>query len=1018
MNLATAPSRASARPYLLGGRIDVSWSNPPASASGPGQAQVGARVMRRERTYSLGPDDGHIVYDGPVVDRVTDSGLTPGTRYYYTIFVYDGSRYLTGDGARVNALATGYGRLPGELYALLPAVHQREDTGLRPDEIAALPAEVAARLAGLPPELAAAGQLRRFLEAALAPLAAARSNAEALPQLRDLEFAAPEFLPLLAGFLDAPIDQTLPVHLERGELRAAPPLLRMTGTVAALRSAVARYSGWQARVTEYAQNIARSNDAAQCAVFALRTAESVWVGADDAAPELGFGPGNTSSAGTGTAPAVLSGSIPGPFRLRAGMELSVRVDGLLPVTVRFTEGDAENLAAATTGELVEVLTRLLPEAGARSLPDGRLQLRSPGGAPASTVTITPSDGSPITLQGAVRGRIAVADFGSPYGVRVGYEVDDGAGGRRLTGLALHDGVRGDPFALLPRGPAAQGQPALVALPPAAAGSSPRAMLVWVADPGTDHARLRWLIGTVTAPGPAVLTGERAGRLAVPDGSWLVLRNGRGQRRGVRFVAADWADPAGATPAEAVSALQARLAGFASARVAPGGRVQLVSSGTGPAERLDVDPDLSSAAAALGLTGSAASARGSANDTIEWVAGPDPDGNSTIATVPAGWLADPAAALDPAGGVTVAYARHDGQRWQVRTVRWDGTAWSGDTLLPDDIGSAGGAREPTLAVVQNELWAAWSGREDAAAPWTLRFSVRQAGGWSSPAALLPAPVPAAIPGPDPDRAPLLAGDRQPALLTTAAAQPTVVFASDRGGSAALWTAPAGTDPTPVTSGPAADGWPALMRIDGDTWLLFRSDRNVAPARAGRGRGQDTGTLRRRAGTVTPVPRDLGRIRGAGGWGDLLAYTPQRPEGESPGRPLTDLDRYTRGTVGLHLTQAASGPLDAATAARLRVILRRVVPITVRVLVHLASPVLIEEVYSPDADLQESHRDRYPEIEHLAPVTETSTIRGIGWAVLRSATPSTPPPADPEAGGVAADPNDRTTLRRRTQAPPLE
>jgi len=83
---------------------------------------------------------------------------------------------------------------------------------------------------------------------------------------------------------------------------------------------------------------------------------------------------------------------------------------------------------------------------------------------------------------------------------------------------------------------------------------------------------------------------------------------------------------------------------------------------------------------------------------------------------------------------------------VRSVHWDGTAWSGDTLLPDDTGSAGGAREPTLAAVQNELWAAWSGREDAAAPWTLRFSVRQAGGWSGPAALVPAPVPAAIPGP--------------------------------------------------------------------------------------------------------------------------------------------------------------------------------------------------------------------------------------------------------------------------------
>ena len=230
--------------------------------------------------------------------------------------------------------------------------------------------------------------------------------------------------------------------------------------------------------------------------------------------------------------------------------------------------------------------------------------------------------------------------------------------------------------------------------------------------------------------------------------------------------------------------------------------------------------------------------------------------------------------------------------------------------------------------------------------------------------------------------------------------------------------AGAAPTPVTSGPAADSWPTLMRMDGAAWLLFRSDRNIAPARAGHGRGQDTGTLRRRAGTVTPVPRDARRTRGAGDWGDLLAYTPDRPEGESQSRPLTDLDRYTRGTVGLHLTQVAAGPLDVATAARLRVILRRLVPITVRVLVHLAPPVLIEEVYRPDADLRESHRDRYPEVEYLAPATETSTVHGVGWAELRSATPSIPPPADPAAGGVAADPANLTSLRRRTHAPPLE
>ena len=75
----------------------------------------------------------------------------------------------------------------------------------------------------------------------------------------------------------------------------------MTGTVAGLRSAVARYSGWQARVTEYTQSVARSNDAAQCAVFALRTAESERVEAATRRPNrLGRG---TRQARHQTAPA-------------------------------------------------------------------------------------------------------------------------------------------------------------------------------------------------------------------------------------------------------------------------------------------------------------------------------------------------------------------------------------------------------------------------------------------------------------------------------------------------------------------------------------------------------------------------------------------------------------------------------------------------------------------------------------------------------------------------------------------
>jgi hypothetical protein len=43
---------------------------------------------------------------------------------------------------------------------------------------------------------------------------------------------------------------------------------------------------------------------------------------------------------------------------------------------------------------------------------------------------------------------------------------------------------------------------------------------------------------------------------------------------------------------------------------------------------------------------------------------------------------------------------------------------------------------------------------------------------------------------------------------------------------------------------------------------------------------------------------------------------------------------------------------------------------------------------------------------------------GWGVIGSALLSTPPPAAPEATGVAGDPADLTSLRWRTYHPPLQ
>ena len=994
--MAAAPADARARPYLLGSRITLEWTNPPASAFAGGPPQSGVRVVRRERAFPLAPDDGELVYDGPVVASVTDDHLEPGTRYYYTVFAHDGAQYLTSDDARAQALATGYPDLPERLYRMLPAVHQRDDRPLRPDEVAALPAPVAAALAALPLGLRGTGPLRRFLEAALAPLALARSTAEGLRQLRNVELVPPPFLPLAGSFVDLTTDRSLPLARQRSELRDAARLLRTTGTVPHLRATVTRTTRWQARVAEYVQNIAREGAAAQGNLFARRPGTPWWTAADDVSAVLGFGPGNTTATGSGLAAAVLAGTVPGPFALRAGTELSTAVDGMLPVTVRLTAADAVDLAAATAAEVAAVLDRRMPEVSAVARADGRLELRSPGGVPSSTLTVERPEATLVSLEGAPRGRLAVAGFASPFGTRVAHaETVDGV--PRLRCRALRAGSWCPSSALLgePARPVVpQADPALVALPPAVAGDPPRCLAVWVERPGTASARLRWARGVLRRPRPAVLVGERSSPLGVADGSWLVLRDGRGRRRGARLVAADFAVPSAPTAAEVVAVLSARLGGFALVDVAPGGRVRLTSPTEGDDAVLTVDLADSTAAGALGFDVASGSARGRWDDEIDW--GPVQD----VAGL--AWLAEPAVVAVAGGGAVLAYARHDGGSWQVRVVTWDGAVWSGDTLLS---AAGAGAREPSVAVDGGgRVWVAWAGRAAAGQPWTLRRRSRDpvTGTWDAEAALVPG-------GPGP------AGDREPALDAAGGGTPAVVFRSDRAGGSHLWRAVPPAPPQQLTSGAAADSWPALVAAPGGPWLLHRSDRSVPLAAAGRGGGADTGTLRRYAGSVTIVPGDLARLNGRGGWDDLLAYTPHRPQGATWQAPLRDDEPYTRGAVGLYLTQVASGPLDVATADRLRSVLPRIVPANVRVLVRLAPGIDVEELYPAGADLMDEFADVHPDIDYLGAVTETTAVT-TGWSLLRAAVLSVPAPADPEAGGSSAEAADLTSLRSRTWSPP--
>jgi phage tail-like protein len=1021
-----APTRARAVPSLLGRGVELNWTNPPVSAF-DGGFLVGTRVVRRERTFPMDPDDGDLVYDesGPVVHELTDTSLTPLTRYYYTIFAYDGADYHAGEGSRASALATDDYGLAERLYRLLPAIHQREDRPLRPDEVRALDPAVQERLRVLPPELRGAGQLRRYMAAATAPLALMRSTAEGLRQLRDIDRVPPEYLPLMAAFLDWRTDRTLPVYRQRNEIRAAPTLYRGVGTVPSLRSIVTRYTGWQVKVAEYAQHITCSHHAPQQNLFALRETAAGWLAAHDAADLLGFAPPN-SGAGLPT----ITGTIAGPFTLSPGMELTVSTDGAGPVTARFAATDAVNLAAATTAEVAAALNRQFQDLTATALPNGRLKLD----AHAGTLRVEAAETSLVTLDGAPRGRLTVVPDGTSS-FRVFHAVsdplgpvDDRAARRAVSGHAFPRppvpgelGVPVNDFTTSPYLPAAPvghiqvkpyrggqwgdsvalftgGEPAAAALP-AAAGQPGRIVLTWVERPGTSDAQIRYAIGTANQPTPAVLTGDRGTPFAIPHGSFLMLRDAAGRAFAAQFAATDFTDPNAPSITDVVAVINARLSGIVTAAPAPGGALRLTSLGTGGDARLTVDLVASTAAAALGFGTGNSTASGDWGDRIDW--GPV----QTLTAVSPGRIADLAATADGAA-VQLAYARHDGQAWQVRTIRFDGSAWSGDEALTSGPLSS---REPSLGCdPDGRIWVVWARQGSVGgAAWSLRQRNRPAGGaWSAEAALTA--VPAAT----------TAGDREPGLTVRSGQTPRVFFRSDRAGGADLWSIPIGGTVAEVTAGAAGDTWPAPVTVGGVQWLLHRSDRSVGHGGVGSGPFQDAGTLRRYAGSTTVVVSDIDRLRRLRAWDDLVSYTSHRPAGETTADPLRDDEVYTRGTVGLYLTQAASGLLDESMAARLRAVLRRFVPLNVRVVVWLAPRADLEYVYTAAADLIDTYADKHPDIDHLGAPGDTAAVLLPGWGAIGSALLSTPPPPAPEATGVTADPADLTSLRWRTHHPPLQ
>ncbi|MBD1836295.1 hypothetical protein H6F61_27335 [Cyanobacteria bacterium FACHB-472] len=262
----------TATPHPAGNRIVLHWHNPTPSQ------YPGVRVVRREETHPITPNDGMVVAEGEGLETAEDWGLKGETVYYYTLFPYSVSpfQYYFDPHNRTAAMATAPYNTAGQMYDLLPGIYHRYDT-VTPNRV---PAEVVLFIvlllatAGLsrllllllrnyPPVIALEdwqrGQLRRFLDLPGGQLDQLYSFATVLLNTYNLDRADGRLLPLLAEWIGWQTNYRLEIAKQRNEIRYAPYLYQTMGLIPTLEATVKRIIGWESRTKEFVHNVFRSN---------------------------------------------------------------------------------------------------------------------------------------------------------------------------------------------------------------------------------------------------------------------------------------------------------------------------------------------------------------------------------------------------------------------------------------------------------------------------------------------------------------------------------------------------------------------------------------------------------------------------------------------------------------------------------------------------------------------------------------------------------------------------------------
>ena len=730
---------------LIGRRIWLSWDYSLAPLETPGDVPD-VTLRRKQRDFGfppLEPNDPYLIFDSaafppapvPGVQIVTDMAdeetFEEGLRierqtvsvaavtdnvplevqrhvrsvYYDTTNVavrvrtevldafeleaYTPSYYELDDGSALNpetikqyrsiAVAGDVHRLNRWLWQTLPDIYRAHDTQLLPPS---------AHVPGVPETTRTGGQLRRFIDMFGMGFDMLRNSAQSLSGLRNLDETPPDLLKLLGHTIGWAPSTQIPLPQQRNEIHTATRLFDVLGTVQSLRALVTHQTGWRSQIAELAQNISRSNQPTERSIYVRTERQGVppgeWQAAEDTTDIFAFP--SAGATGAGNLPATLLSASIEPFSLRTGMELTLSIDGRIPVRIRFGPDDFARIEAATASEVAAVINRVFDDVIANDQA-GAVRLETVLVGPNASLNVNSSRHSLLALSDIPIGTVAPLMQASGH-LRVFYRQHFDLGlPHQIVSSTQRSGVRGlfqkswghgfwrDELAL-PSWSEETIDINATTLP------DDRMWIFWT----TEDGKLSYGIGRGRTPDPATLTSLRAEPFTLAPGTQISFLSS-----GIPLVftvnAPDYAVVAAATALEVANAINAQLAPLLLAQARPDGTLRLNTSNVGDGVTLSIDLSSSTAARSLGFGVRELRGEGRWDAQIDW--------EDAASGLPV-WnpVSTPTATADPLGGVLAAWAEHQHGLWQIRQAHWSERI---------TLATAAGVAQQT----SNGLWTVWN-----------------------------------------------------------------------------------------------------------------------------------------------------------------------------------------------------------------------------------------------------------------------------------------------------------------------